>query len=149
LSSCLSLALLFFAAAKGTAGKWRRSASSVYSALGALVKKNAGYGAAATVGGATGPAVAGSGMGFFGFTSAGLVKDSFAAKMMASAGGMLKAGSWCSFWQSASASSFFSVSAAYVWGPCTLGMTVVGVCVYSRRRELYQGMTSVYKRFLG
>ena len=112
-------------------------------ACGAPVKKIAGYGAAATVGGAAGPPVAGSGMGLFGFTSAGIVKGSFASHMMASAGGMLKAGSWCSFWQSASTGG---MSAAYVLGPCTFGMAGVGVFAYSRRRAMYQSMTSIYKK---
>ena len=152
LSSCLSLALLFFASDKGTAGKCRRSASSMYRGMlawSAHVKKIAGYGAAATVGGATRTAAAGSGMGVFGFTSAGILKGSTAAKMMASAGGMLKAGSWCSFWQSASTASYSSLSAASVFGPCTLGMAAVGVFAYSKRREMYQGMTSVYTKNLG
>ena len=43
-------------------------------AWGALVKTNAGYGAAVTVGGATGTLVASSGMGFLGFTVVGIVK---------------------------------------------------------------------------
>ncbi|DBB18208.1 TPA: hypothetical protein ACH3X3_003178 [Trebouxia sp. C0006] len=135
-----------------TAGKCRRSASSMYRGMlawSAHVKKIAGYGAAASVGGATRTAAAGSGMGVFGFTSAGILKGSTAAKMMASAGGMLKAGSWCSFWQSASTASYSSLSAASVFGPCTLGMAAVGVFAYSKRREMYQGMTSVYTKILG
>lgn len=148
LSSCLSMASFFFAAAQGTAGKWRRSASSMYRkmlAWGAPIKTAAGYGAAATAGGATAPTVAGSVMGFFGFSSVVIVKGSTASHMMAAAGGMLKAGSWCSFWQSASTGGMY---ASYVFRPCTLGMSVV-VFAYSKRREMYQRMTSIYKKFKG
>lgn len=115
-------------------------------AWGAPVKQIAGYGAAATVAGATGPAVAGSGMGFFGFLPAGILKGSTAANMMAAAGGMLQAGSWCSFWQSASTGGW---AAAYVLGPCTVGMGVVGVFAYSRRKGMYQSVTSFYTKCLG
>ena len=146
LSFCTSVLSPFFADAVGTAGKRRYSASSMHrgiSGWGAHVKTAAGYGAAATAGGALGPTAAGSGLGFFGFSSSGIVAGSTGAQMMATAGGMLKTGSLCSILQSAAAGGVY---ASYVLVPTTFGMAVVGGFAYSKRREMYQGMTSIYKK---
>jgi len=141
------VAPLFFAGARGKASKWRHSSSSMYrkmSAWGAHIKTAAGYGAAATTGGALGPTVAGNGLGIFVFSSPGIVKGSIAAKWMAT--GVVKAGSWYSFWQSAGAGG---ACASYVLVPSTFVMAVVGGSVYSKRREIYKGMTSIYKKIRG
>lgn len=79
LSFCTSSASLFFTGAKSTA-KWRDSASKGISAFAAHIQKAANYGAAACAGVALAPAVAGSGLGIFGFRS-GIVKGSICSML--------------------------------------------------------------------
>lgn len=138
----------FFAGATGKAKKWRHSASTMYRgvwAWGTHIKTAAGYGAAATAGGALGPNVAGSGLGIFGFGSSGVLAKSLAAHWM-SAAGVIKAGSWYSFWQSAGAGG---ACAPFVLVPSTFAMSFAGVYAYSKRKEMYQGARSVFKKIQG